>query len=99
MWCVNVVCHAWRYAIIFLTLISMITMWHQHTVGNAFDFLVNVALGAWVWHDYVQKTYRYDLQIHCNDGTVIERKFLSLDQRYRIVGSLVESGAWKVGEK
>lgn len=68
-------------------------------IPNAVCYFVDLVGTIYWWREYVLRTYRYNLEIECNDGTVIEKKFLSLDQRHRIVGSLVESGAWKVGEK
>ena len=68
-------------------------------VPGAVCYFIDLVCAVLYWRDYILRTYRYNLQIECNDGTIIEKKFLSLAQRQRMVGALVEAGGWKLGEK
>ena len=96
VWCINIFCTTWRYFIIFLTLCSMLDMWRHQSIENAWDFLVDVALAAWVWHDYIQETYKYEVELYCQ-GYLVERfKFLSLPQKERMVGRLYKAGATRM---
>ncbi len=96
MWLINIFCTVWRYAIIFLTLLSMIDMWLHHSVETTWDFLVDVALAAWIWHDYIKDTYKYEVELYFQGYLVRQFKFLSLSQQERMLGRLYKAGATRM---
>lgn len=87
-----------RFALVAF-LMAMEDLLVHPNIPNAVCYFVDLAGVAYLWREHILRTYCYNLEVECNDGTIIERKFLSLAQRQRMVGALVESGGWKVGEK
>lgn len=85
-----------RYAVLIGTSFAMGNLMRYHTVWNATMFLADVASSAGVWYIWIEKTFKYEVQMYIGGELVLSKKFLSKEQQQSIVDLLLEAGATRM---